>query len=108
MLNNIMLVGRISTTHLNENIIELSVNRSYKNEEGIYESDIIPINLSSQLLKNARDYLSNGDLIGVKGRIENHNTRLIVIADKLTFLSSHTPQQPTQENTQHSLTEGEI
>jgi len=94
-MNNYMAVGRISKmpTTINENgkektILTIAVNRSYKNEKGIYPVDIIPITLWKGIDENSLEYLKTGDTIGIKGRIENNDEKLEIIAERMTFLSS--------------------
>ena len=94
MLNQIVLVGRVVDLKKdNENnkngILNIAVPRSFKNTEGIYETDFIKISLKDNLFNNASEYLKKGDLIGIKGRLQNINDIIIVIAEKLTFLSSN-------------------
>ena len=100
MMNNIMLVGRVAKKNelKNDNqgkeytTLTIAVNRSYKNEEGIYETDFINVLLYENIARNAIEYLMTGDIVGIKGRVENNkedkNGNYNVIADKLTFLSS--------------------
>lgn len=76
--------------------ITVAVQRSYKNAEGIYESDFIDVNLWNGIAQNVAEYCKRGDLIGIKGRIEEtsyekdgetiHKTNLV--ADKISFLSA--------------------
>lgn len=101
MLNQTVLVGRL----VNEPVIEeekhctitLAVPRSYKNEEGEYETDFIPITLWNGIAQNTSEYCKKGDIIGVKGRLETKiienedgtkNYKLELVAEKVTFLSS--------------------
>lgn len=93
MLNQTVLVGRL----VNEPIIEedknycriiISVPRSFKNAEGIYEEDIIPIILYQTIAQNTAEYCKKGDLIGIKGRIQATENDIEIVAEKLTFLSS--------------------
>lgn len=86
MLNQAILVGRIA--EIEDYEIVLTVPRNYKNEEGIYEDDVIKILLTKKLNDNAIEYLEKGDLVGVKGHIINKDGVVSVAADKLTFLSS--------------------
>ena len=88
MLNQSVLVGRVCD--FKRNSINLNVPRPYKNKEGIYEDDIITCKLPTNLLTNAKEYLKVGDLVGIKGRLEKQSTdsRLLVLVEKLTFLSS--------------------
>ena len=84
-MNNIVIVGRIASFEGNEVII--SVNRNYKNEDGIYMSDLIPIRLSANIGEKMKEFCRIGDVIGVKGRLENRG-EVVVMAEKVSFLSS--------------------
>lgn len=96
MLNQVVMVGRITgqpnlekkedgSKYTN---IKIAVPRSYKNEEGIYDTDFIDCVLCSSLAENAVEYCKQGDLVGIKGRLQNNDNILNVVAEKLTFLSS--------------------
>lgn len=50
--------------------ITLAVSRSYKNEEGIYETDFIDCVVWNHVAKNFAEYSKKGDLISVKGSIQ--------------------------------------
>ena len=91
MLNQIVLVGRI-TKDINFNdekytTINLAVQRSFKNEDGVYETDYISCILSGVIAKNTSEYCKKGDLVGVKGRLESQDNKINVIVEKVTFLS---------------------
>ena len=74
----------------------LAVPRSYKNAEGVYETDFIDCVLWNGVANNVVEYCKKGDLVGIKGRIEtrteevNEEKKKIteIIAEKVTFLSS--------------------
>lgn len=96
MLNQIVIVGRITKdvelvkedgkSYTN---MTLAVLRSYKNEEGIYETDFIPCVLWNGIAENVAEYCKKGDLVGVEGRIQSDEDGSIkVIAGKVTFLST--------------------
>ena len=77
--------------------INLAVQRSYENENGIYETDFIRCILWNGIAKNTSEYCHKGDLVGVKGRLqtrkyedENKEDKYIteVIVDKVSFLAS--------------------
>lgn len=105
MLNQVVLVGRlvkeVEVKKLEdgkrEANVTLAVPGSYKNEEGLYDTDFIDCVLWEGVAQNTSEYCKKGDIIGVKGRIQ---TRTIenedgtktkvqeVIAEKVTFLSS--------------------
>jgi len=97
MLNQVVIVGRI-TKDLEKQVekdtdnkivyMTLAVPRSFKNENGEYETDFIGVRLYKGVAENASEYCNKGDLVGVKGRIQNDNGKLTIIAEKITFLSS--------------------
>ena len=111
MLNQIILVGRISQLP-QDNAMTLAVSRSYKNTEtNMYETDFIPVNVPKTLLQNVLDYTRVGDIVGVKGRLETRDNELVVIADRITFLSSSNTNNTTNNDTNNdtnNLGEGEI
>ena len=103
MLNQIVLVGRITqdpkVTELDngkkECNVTVAIPRSYKNENGEYDTDFVKCTMWSGVAENTSEYCKQGDLIGIKGRIQ---TRVIekdnskqtiqeVIAEKVTFLA---------------------
>ena len=84
-MNTIVLVGRI--TSFEGNGVTISVNRNYKNEDGIYMSDSIPVWLSANIGEKMQDFCKIGDVIGVKGRLENRGG-VVVMADKVSFISA--------------------
>ena len=103
MLNQIVLVGRITqdpkVTELDNGKkvcnVTVAIPRSYKNENGEYDTDFVKCTMWSRVAENTSEYCKQGDLIGIKGRIQ---TRVIekdnskqtiqeVIAEKVTFLA---------------------
>lgn len=98
MLNQIVLVGRITKTpEMMENqdgskfaIINLTIPRTFKNENGEYDTDFIDCTLLKGIAENACKYCKKGDIVGIKGRIQNLNNtaQLQLIAEKVSFLSS--------------------
>lgn len=98
MLNQIILVGRITKTpEMMENqdgskfaIINLAVPRTFKNENGEYDTDFIDCTLWTGIAENTCEYCKKGDVVGIRGRIQNLNNtaQLQLIAEKVSFLSS--------------------
>ena len=72
--------------------ITLAVEREFKNEEGVYETDFIDVELYGEIATHTEKYCKKGDLVGIKGRIRNVNTEhgstTVIVVDKITFLSS--------------------
>ena len=92
MMNQVILVGRI-TSDVKDNNVTIAVNRSFKNADGVYETDFISIELFGAIGQNMAEYCKKGDIIGVKGRLQTKNSedgKLItyIVAEKVTFLSS--------------------
>lgn len=85
-MNSLLLVGRI--VKINDNNIKLAIKRYYKNEYGIYETDFFTIKLNDNLMEKIKLYCRKGDLIGIKGKLETDNNKVVVIAERLTFLAS--------------------
>lgn len=96
MLNQTVLVGRlVSDPEINETEnerkvcnITLAVPRSFKNENGAYDTDFIPVILWESIAENTCEYCHKGDLVGIKGRLQSEDNKLILVAEKVTFLSS--------------------
>lgn len=104
MLNQVMLIGRVVRDVEVKELesgnkvanITIAVQRSYKNENGIYECDFIDCTLWSYLADKASEWCRKGDLIVIRGRLQ---TRIVekddikskvmeVVVEKISFLSS--------------------
>ena len=97
MLNQVVIVGRLVEKLIieeNENgkkicNITLAVPRSFKNDEGIYDTDFIKCTLWNIIAENTVEYCDKGDLVGIKGRLQClGGNELQLVAEKVTFLSS--------------------
>ena len=104
MKNVVFLIGRHvnepelkkSQNEKNHWIITVAVQRDFKNSDGIYECDFIRCNLWNGIATQVAEYCHKGDLVGVKGRIQNRSyedndeVKYIteIIADKVSFLST--------------------
>ena len=96
MLNQIVLVGRLvqdpEIKELEDDKkvcnMTLAVTRSYKNADGEYETDFIPVTLWQGIAEQTTNYCKKGDLVGVKGRLQVREGKAEVVAEKVTFLSS--------------------
>lgn len=86
MLNQVVIVGRIYSMENGE--LVMAVPRSFKNENGEYDTDYIDVRLSNAVETNVSTYCEVGDLVGIKGRLESGINKMQVIAEKVTFLSS--------------------
>lgn len=114
MLNQVVLVGRlvrdisVNKTEKGKNVatLTLAIPRSFKNYDGVYDTDFIDCTLWDQVASNTALYCKKADIVGVKGRIEtrsyedkdgNKKYKTEVIAEKVTFLSSKQKEDKTDE-----------
>ena len=105
MLNQVVLVGRLTENPTiielkdgkKETIVTLAVQRTFKNAEGVYETDFIKCILWNAVATSTKEYCHKDDIVGIKGRLQvnsyedkdgekKYSTE--VIAEKVTFLSS--------------------
>ena len=101
-MNTVVLIGRLGgepvLTETKENhsrtIIQLAVPRSYKNADGIYETDFFRCVLWNGIAKRAKEYCKKGDIIGIRGMLQSYKYEdknyFKVVAEKVTFLSNKT------------------
>ena len=104
MLNQVVIVGRlVKNPELKETengkkmtYITLAVPRSYKNQDGEYDTDFVDCILWTPIAESTTEYCHKGDLLGVKGRLQTSSYekdgekkyKLDVIAEKVTFLTT--------------------
>ena len=104
MLNQTVLVGRITKDPEVKELesgksvtnLTLAIPRSYKNENGEYDTDFVDCTLWNSIAQNVCEYCHIGDIVGVKGRIQTENYEVdgdkrkhtTIVAEKVTFLSS--------------------
>ena len=82
MLNNTVLVGRIK--YISPDFMDVAVFNSSDKEA----YDLITVAISENISKHANEYCTLNDLVGVKGKLANKDGKLVVVADRITFLSS--------------------
>lgn len=104
-MNQVVLVGRLTDNPVVEETangkkytaINVAVQRNFKNADNIYETDFIRCVLWNGMAANTKEYCHTGDIVGIKGRLqnrsyenENKEVKYIteVIAERITFLSS--------------------
>ena len=104
MHNMVYLIGRITKdVEVRETgndkqiaIVNIACQRNYKNEEGEYETDFFPVVLWNAIANNVCEYCSKGDLVGIKGHLQQasyevdgeYRSKTEIIADKVSFLAS--------------------
>ena len=103
MLNQIVLIGRLTknpelvSLDSGKQVCEatLAVRRSFKNQDGKYDTDFIKVSVWEGLAQSFQSYAEKGSLVAIKGRIQPSkydvsNDKYIltnnVIAEKITYL----------------------
>ena len=116
MLNQFVGVGRlvaepsVKETEDGKQVsnITIAVPRSYKNENGEYDTDFVDVVLWNGIAENTAEYCHKGDIIGVKGRIQTSNYETEdgekrkstqIVAEKIKFLSSSKDKKDDLETT---------
>ena len=114
MHNMVYLIGRLTEDPTLKKLdddkemltINLAVQRSFKNEDGIYETDYLRCILWNALASHTCEYCKKGDLVGLKGRIqsrsyedEDKNIKYIteIVVDKISFLASAKNKEEKEE-----------
>lgn len=112
-MNNVIIVGRIVNdpevkkleNGKNVSSITVAVPRSYKNNDGIYETDFIDCILWNNVAINTSKYCKKGDIISVSGRIQSKiyenetgkHYKMELAADRITFISSAKEKENSNE-----------
>lgn len=86
MLNQVVIIGRIS--HITDSKVTVAVSRPYKNEAGVYDTDFIPVKMKGGIAENILAYCKKTDVVRVKGRLEVDHGKLLLLAEKVSFLST--------------------
>ena len=103
-MNIVTLVGRVTkidTMYDNDTPkikVTMAVHRDYKNEDGIYEVDFLPVTATGTIAEKVKEYAKIGDVMSVRGSLqfEKHinedngyvSEKLEIIANKVSFLVS--------------------
>ncbi len=109
MNNYVCLIGRlVSTPELVETEegkkvtnITLAVPRSFKNAEGIYETDFIDCILWHGIAETTTEYCRKGDLVGIRGRLQTRNIerddfkykKTEIVVEKISFLATRKSEE---------------
>ena len=75
----------------------IAVQRSYKNADGVYETDFLDVVSFGPMAETTCEYCQKGDMVGVKGRVETSSYEnedgekkksTQIVADRISFISS--------------------
>lgn len=94
MINMVMIVGRVISPveqiNLGDNKIGCKIKVLVNNPDNT--TNLIEGILQGKISENALEYVQEGDLIGIRGKLDinnmDGNTKLNLMANSITFLSS--------------------
>lgn len=96
MLNQILLIGKIKNIQKNIKIsskefikVSLVVQRNYKNFNGQFDCDLINLFFWKDILASHRQLLINNNFVAIKGRVENHNGKELLIGELITLVNEN-------------------
>lgn len=84
MLNNVVIVGRISEIDRENNLLIIN----YSNQKG--ETETFVFMASENILENLSNYTKPGNIVGIKGHLAIVNEEQMAVADKVSILTSTT------------------
>lgn len=94
MHNCVYLLGKLANDPTVEKsgrkkyiLMNVTVENIIKDKENGYEIDTIPAEIYFTNFETYLDHIHSGDLVGIRGFIKNRNGILVIICDKLSFLS---------------------
>ena len=74
--NVVILIGKLIEVLEHELVIQITG-----------EEDLVPISVGQNIINVAKAYDQIGNIIGVKGKIKTKDSRVIIEANKITFMS---------------------
>lgn len=108
-MNQLFLVGRLTKDPEVSKLegkshckVTLAVKRQFKNSDGVYDSDFINCTIWNVIAEKVSEFCKKGDLISVKGRIQNNNyldknEKMVysyeIIAEQVSFMQSQNKER---------------
>lgn len=92
MINQVVLVGYIySNIEIKQTLqfngdCYIELNRNFQDKDGQYQKERFIVRLWRGIHDTLREY-PDGSLVCLKGRLENDNDNIVVIAEKITLIS---------------------
>lgn len=119
MLNQTVIVGRLVAEPSLQKVdsgkkvanITVAVPRSYKNENGEYDTDFVDCVLWGVIAENTVEFCRKGDMVGVKGRVQTDTYKdedgksrktTKLIAEKVSFLGKSREEETEKTKTKSS------
>ena len=107
-MNIVLLIGRLThDVEIKESPngcyarINLAVRRDFKNSDGTYDTDFLPITLWEGAATTCKEYCRKGSLISIKCRLQKNswespegkmNYSVDIIGEKISLIEARNPQ----------------
>ena len=78
MLNQIVLVGKMSEIKEQDGKVNLKLN---------VQNELVDVTLTEHLGKSVLEYCTNDSLLGIKGKITREDGNMVILGEKVTFLA---------------------
>ena len=95
MINQVVIVGRLSSLPTNftkdplkYSEIRIEVERSYRDNQGQPLSDLFNVILWRGISDITAEKYPVGSIIGIKGRLESEDGKYVIIAERVSFVST--------------------
>lgn len=86
-MNQFIFIGDVTEINLQDNYFKVSVKRLYKNLDGDYDKDNLKVFAYKQINEQLKEHLCEGQIVGVRGRVETRDNEIVLIADKVSLLT---------------------
>lgn len=89
----------------NNTHVTIAVKRPFKNSDGVYETDFINCTIWNVIAERVCEFCQKGDLISVKGRIQNNNYidknenkvyTYEIVAEQVSFMQAQNKENPEE------------
>ena len=113
-MNALFLVGRLTKDPELKKLdgkancyITIAIKRTYKNSNGIYESDFISCKVWNVIAERICEFCKKGDMISIKAHIQNNNYvdkednkvySYEIVADQISFMQSGKKETESSES----------
>lgn len=90
-MNTVILAGKVSNINKDNNTFTLLVDRNYRNDEGVIETDAFTCKSWGGMNNYLSNYLNIDDILIVKGQIRNDSNSYTILIDQFSIM--HRPNK---------------
>lgn len=89
MINLVTVVGLLKEADLEKCIRYIEIEREYKNENGVFVHDKIPLMYWTRDAKNRLFSFKEDSIVIIKGRLEKEVDLIYILVEAITFLHAN-------------------